>query len=372
MLTPPPIERRKGPAPPPLPRKIPEAAEDAFHAIKDDELALETSKERQLRQFSGFLCSLIVHLIILIALALVLIPNDRSDPLVISIAAAENQEPWPNTEPLASLTSIDITAPAHETVTAETEMTEIVEVDLVELAELEPTPLSGASAAATTAPADPPAELGDTGKPKQSIKFFGAEAYGNRFVFVLDVSSSMAARNGRRLLRATMELIGSINQLNSEQEFSVILYSNNALPMFFTKKNNEPEMRPATPANKQAAVNWLRYKVRPQGGTMPARALQIAGNLKPDAVFFLSDGEFLYGHTVNLNSPMNAFFQNFGTARQAMLPPGGALLDPAAVLAEYPREIIVHTIAFESVSSGPLMEQIAKQKGGQYRFIPAP
>ena len=105
---------------------------------------------------------------------------------------------------------------------------------------------------------------------------------------------------------------------------------------------------------------------------MPARALQIAGNLKPDAVFFLSDGEFLYGHGTNLNSPLNNFFQGFGSARKAMPPPSDVMLDPKAILAEYPREIVVHTIAFESVSSGPLMKMIATQKGGQYRFIPAP
>ena len=57
------------------------------------------------------------------------------------------------------------------------------------------------------------------------------------FVFVLDVSASMAARNGQRLQRATRELIGSINQLNDQQNFSVILYSNHALPMFVN--NNE-------------------------------------------------------------------------------------------------------------------------------------
>ncbi|MDB4634159.1 hypothetical protein OAG76_02015, partial [Rubripirellula sp.] len=66
------------------------------------------------------------------------------------------------------------------------------------------------------------------------------------------------------------------------------------------------------------------------------------------------------------------FFQGFGSARKAMPPPSDVMLDPKAILAEYPREIVVHTIAFESVSSGPLMKMIATQKGGQYRFIPAP
>ena len=366
MLTPPPIEHHQ--TPPPIPDAVPETDRDALPEINHDVENLETDGERKLRQFSGFLFSLIVHLVILIVLALVLIPTDRSAPLVISIAAADTQDPWTSTEQLSSMTSVDIAVP--ETLTDDPATSEIIPVDLVELVDLEPTPMPGASAATTDSPSGAPADSGPKSKPKTSIKFFGAEAYGNRFVFVLDVSSSMAARNGRRLARATQELIGSINQLNDEQDFSVILYSNSALPMFV--KNNEAVMRQATPTNKQAAINWLRYQVRPNGGTMPARALQIAGNLKPDAVFFLSDGEFLYGHGTNQESPLNYFFQNFGSARKAMPPPSDVMLDPKDILAEYPREIVVHTIAFESVSSGPLMKMIATQKGGQYRFIPAP
>lgn len=379
LLTPPPIENHERQTPPRLPdtvrerSTVPERRTDAFTTIKDDGGDIGMSTERQLRQVSGFLCSLIIHLIILITLALVLIPTHRSDPLVISIAADHNQDPWAKTEALASITNVDIVAPPDEAMTADPVMSELVTVDLVDLAKLESTPLLLSSSAngdtASKAPSAPPSDSGDTSKDK-SIKFFGAEAYGNRFVFVLDVSSSMAARNGQRLERATKELIGSINQLNNEQSFLVILYSNHALPMFL--KNNEAVMRQATPSNKQAAIKWLKYQVRPQGGTMPARALQIAGNLKPDAVFFLSDGEFLYGHAAHLDSPLNSFFQSFGAARKAMPPPGGVMLDPQAVLAEYPQETIVHTIAFESINSGPLMERIAKQKGGQYRFIPAP
>ena len=341
---------------------------DALTNIKSVVEDFETDGDRKLRQFSGFLFSVIVHLVILIALALVLLPTDRSSPLVISIAAADTEDPWTDSEAFSSMTTVDIAAP--EILTEDPATSETMPVDFVELVDLEPNPMSGTSTTKTDSPSEAPADSGVTNKPITRIKFFGAEAYGNRFVFVLDVSSSMAARNGQRLQRATNELIGSINQLNDEQQFSVILYSDQAVPMF--ARNNEPYMRQATPTNKKAAIEWLRYQVRPRGGTMPARALQIAGNLKPDAVFFLSDGEFLYGHGANMNSPLNDFFQGFGSARKAMPPPGGVMLDPKDILAEYPREIIVHTIAFESVSSGPLMKMIAAQKGGQYRFIPAP
>ncbi len=386
LLTPPPIERPDKLTPPPPPEVRAEVTEnvavnvaacpdvamsvDAFLAVEGHESDLETIKERQLRQFSGLLFSLIAHLAILVLLALVLIPNDRSDPLVISLAAADKNDPWANTEELSSMESVDFAVPDQETLTPDSALTDTVEIDLVELMEVEPPSFSSMSVAPADAPIEALADPGDTGEQNKSIKFFGAEAYGNRFVFVLDVSSSMAARNGQRLERATRELIGSINQLTAEQDFSVILYSNHALPMFV--KNNEAVMRQATPINRQAAIDWLGYQVRPNGGTMPARALQIAGSLKPDAVFFLSDGEFLYGHGANLNSPLNSFFQNFGQARKAMPPPGGEILDPKVVLSEYPPEIVVHTIAFESFASGPLMQLIAKEKGGQYRFIPPP
>ena len=55
-----------------------------------------------------------------------------------------------------------------------------------------------------------------------------------------------------------------------------------------------------------------------------------------------------------------------------MPPPGDVMLDPKSILSDYAPEIVVHTIAFESVGSRPLMELIAKQNGGQHRFIAAP
>ncbi|MDA7914799.1 hypothetical protein N9B98_00875 [bacterium] len=343
-------------------------------AIAGQEGDIETKQDRQLKQLYGFLFSLIMHLMILIVLALVLIPSAPSDPLVISLATADNHDPWANTEEITSMTSVDVSVPKQEPPESNSAIRETVTIDTLDLVEVPPItfPITfpGTEAETSNSPSETTGESGNRSKQNKSIKFFGAEAYGNSFVFVLDVSSSMSARNGQRLTRATSELIGSINQLTAEQDFCVILYSNHALPMFL--KNNEAVMRQATPSNKQAALTWLRYQVRPQGGTMPARALQIAGNLKPDAVFFLSDGEFLYGHTADFNSPLNSFFQSFGQARKAMPPPGDVMLDPKSILSDYAPEIVVHTIAFESVGSRPLMELIAEQNGGQHRFIAAP
>ena len=378
MLTPPPIERpeRSVSVPPPVPdadagSETVQATElNALTTIESHEKGSETDRDRQLKQFSGFLFSLIAHLVILIVLALVLMPSAPLDPLVISLATADNNDPWANTDELASITSVDVSVPEQEPPTSSSVIEETVAIDVLDLVEVSPITFPSTETAKSNTPSETTAESDNASKQNKSIKFFGAEAYGNSFVFVLDVSSSMSARNGQRLTRATSELIASINQLTAEQDFSVILYSNHALPMFL--KNNEAVMRQATANNKQAALKWLRYQVRPQGGTMPARALQIAGNLKPDAVFFLSDGEFLYGHTADFNSPLNSFFQSFGQARKAMPPPGDVMLDPKSILSDYAPDIVVHTIAFESVGSRPLMELIAKQKGGQHRFIAAP
>ena len=386
MPNPPPIERPYRLIPPPLPDS--KAHSPTVHAPKapsteasppetppvfpvgNHQEDLESRSERQLKQFSGFLFSLIAHLAVLIVLALILIPRPAAEPLTLSIATAQDNSPWASMQDLSDITPVEISEP-EQLDTQDSAPTESPLLDdSVDLVELDTSVVPGSTQATSDASAGTTPDSVEPKQANKSIKFFGAEAYGNSFVFVLDVSASMAARNGERLQRATRELIGSINQLNDQQNFSVILYSNHALPMFVN--NNEAVMRQATPTNKQTAINWLRYQVRPNGGTMPAGALQIAGNLNPDAVFFLSDGEFLYRHQSPLNSPLNSFFQNFGQARQAMQPVANMVLDPETVLSEYAPKIVVHTIAFESRASGPLMEMIAKQKKGQYRFVPAP
>lgn len=127
-------------------------------------------------------------------------------------------------------------------------------------------------------------------------EYFGTIADGDRFVYVLDVSDSMNRRSGgtsrpsSRFEGASAELLRSIGQLTEDQWFYVILFSHQTRRMF-DDNSVVPQMVPATPDNKARLRRWLA-SVKAGGGTDPRQALRLALELKPSAVFLLSDGEF--------------------------------------------------------------------------------
>lgn len=178
--------------------------------------------------------------------------------------------------------------------------------------------------------------------------FFGTQATGNRFVYVLDVSGSMNQGNGRRLRRAVNELLRSIDQLHEDQLFYVLLFAN-ATRQMFDEDALVPTMLPATTENKTRVREWIT-QVKANGGTHPQRALHVGLNLTPSAVFFLSDGKF--------NKPKaTGFF-------------GGEAIDAKTVVARTnPGNIPVHTIAFEEPSSRKNMNEISEMTGGDFRFV---
>ena len=168
---------------------------------------------------------------------------------------------------------------------------------------------------------------------KPEVEFFQTTVEADSVAYVVDYSSSMS---GQRFQRAIEELKRSIGRLKPGQEFYVAFFNQGPLPMF-----NEPptSLHAATPRVLARLATWLN-SISSQGGTQPEGALQIAGHLKPDVVYLLSDGEF---------NPISA-------ATMRMFRAHG---------------IKVHTIAFESSSGAHLLKQIAEQTGGTYRFVSA-
>lgn len=106
---------------------------------------------------------------------------------------------------------------------------------------------------------------------------------------------------------------------------------------------------------------------------MPGDALRIAGELKPDAVFFLSDGEFVFAAAATPEENLDKFLQSFVSARGRQLqnPQANNKL-PKSILNDFAPGIVVHTIALESRENREIMQTIANEKGGQFRFIPEP
>ena len=121
---------------------------------------------------------------------------------------------------------------------------------------------------------------------KSKATFFGAEAYGNRFVFVIDSSGSMRGPRWEALCR---ELIRALQSLSPDQEFFIISFDSSAHPMFGLVPQKEAFLTP-TQVNVANVWSWL-VSIQHGSSTLPATAVGIAMRLEPDAIFLLSDGE---------------------------------------------------------------------------------
>lgn len=166
--------------------------------------------------------------------------------------------------------------------------------------------------------------------------FFGVEAVGSRFAYVVDVSGSMT---GSRLATLQQQLIGSIEGLLDHASFSIVLFSSDARVV-----GGRTAWIPATEENKRAMALEIRA-ISSGGGTVPLPAFEQVFSLspRPDAVYFMTDGEFQDENTV-----IGRIGQMNGSGR------GRAP---------------IHCIAFESRVSERVMQRIAALSGGSYTFI---
>jgi hypothetical protein len=177
-------------------------------------------------------------------------------------------------------------------------------------------------------------EDGSTGL--ASTEFFGIGGYGQSFVYVVDCSGSMNERG--KFDRARHQLMQSIGQLAGDQRYFVIFFNDGPHPM------EADELVPATEAQVAGTARWVSY-VEARGGTNPLPALLYAISLRPDAVYFLSDGRFdpvTISHLRIRNRPN----RRLGT-----------------------KEIPIHTIAFVDRATERLMRTIARNSGGEFRFV---
>lgn len=127
--------------------------------------------------------------------------------------------------------------------------------------------------------------------------FFGTKAKGNRFVFVIDNSSSM---KGGRLEMALAELVKTVESLTPRQSFYVIFVSDQTYPMFYPQL--EPDMIPATPPNKKRLIEWLPKAILASGKNRELiKAMDMAAALRPQAVYLLWDGDMKYSESVRLD-----------------------------------------------------------------------
>ena len=156
----------------------------------------------------------------------------------------------------------------------------------------------------------------------------GSAREARNIVFVVDRSGSML----ETFDAVRQELRRSISAMRRSQRFHVIFFSKNPL------ENPPRKLVSAIRAQKQAFFEFLET-VTPSGDTDPTGAMRRAFALEPDLVYFLTDGQF----------------------------------DPSLVdkLDQWnkDRKVRVFTIAYVSREGAELLEIIARNHRGEFRFV---
>ena len=183
---------------------------------------------------------------------------------------------------------------------------------------------------------------GTTQRDKPRPTFFGTELRSERLVFVIDISGSMEAED--RIGRAKAQLEQAILALSDRATFTVVAYSSGC-------RLWEKAMVPATPANRQRAVEFVRG-LTPLGNTLTLTAMRAGFDLEgADAIVLLSDG-FPTETDHTTGQPM----QN------------DQVLSEIAALNRFKRWRI-DTFGFASANMGDFMQRLAADSGGSYTEI---
>ena len=305
-----------------------------------------------LKKNSSFLISLFLHTLLLLFLSLLVVRSGIGDSTLFLDAAAAPAAPDEelldafDVNPVVFDNEIVADAPLNDLLdeVLEKEESEKNALDLNEPTrdKLVGSPLNNSRA------------QGD-GK---SATFFGTKASGRRFVFVVDRSTSMeyGSRNFvsqemfNRYDVAKSELLNAIESLQPHQEFFVVMFAHNTIPMFGERSlertgEQEFEMIPATTENRNRFHSWLE-SVDMGPGTDPRLALELAISMKPDAIFMLSDGAFVS----EMNDDRPKTYQIVKRhARQRTIVP-------------------INTISLVVEATIPAMKDIAETSGGKFRF----
>lgn len=184
--------------------------------------------------------------------------------------------------------------------------------------------------------------LGGAGGGGGAASFFGVEARGTRFAYIVDVSGSMDMGVGvgelKRIDVLKTELGKSLAALLENAFYFVALFSTESKPL-----GGRSEWVSASDAGKA----WARQRVPlivADGATEPLNAFKIVFRMrpKPDAIYFMTDGEFLQDY----------------------------VKDIARLNGEW--RIPIHCITFISREGEKSMKDIAEQSGGTYTHVSGP
>lgn len=165
--------------------------------------------------------------------------------------------------------------------------------------------------------------------------FFRIKPETRSVVYVVDCSGSMNSPHNSvwktRFRRLKAELLRSIGGMGPRQQFYIIFFNDHPIRM------PAQTLQPALPGTKRRFLEWMA-KQRAIGNTDPRGALHYALNLRPDVIYFLTDGAFAFKIRKNL-------------------------------LTIHQNRVAIHTFAFGSRKGEEVMKKVAAQNGGKYKFV---
>ncbi|MFN7625669.1 MAG: vWA domain-containing protein [Pirellula sp.] len=287
---------------------VKESATKAQSSAADEPSQRRHLPRKSIQSMSAFTASLCVHLILLVSMSLIILVgsggelrnfsfslSDSGDSVseeltqfeIASETAASDAGAPPPSAPATEV--LEIAIPKTLTAIASLNTSNNVPSDLRSSAFAEASEAIFSDGAASGDGSNDGASQGrgkgDYAKPGAS--FFGTYAAGQRFVFVIDSSKSML--QGTRWPTLRRELIRAIQSLSPDQEFFVISFDAQAHPMFGKLPPTGKFLQP-TKDNIYRLNQWVSSIVH-GSNTLPASSIGIAMQLKPDAIFLLSDGE---------------------------------------------------------------------------------
>jgi hypothetical protein len=175
---------------------------------------------------------------------------------------------------------------------------------------------------------------------KAQISVFGVQAEGSKFVYVLDHSGSMGGSGGKALAAAKVELLASIDKLDTIHQFQLVFY--NERPRAFNPTGTPGRLAFGTEQNK-AEVRRFINSVESDGGTDHEEAVMMAIRMHPDVIFLLTDAD-----DPKLSTRQLARIERLGAG------------------------IIIHTIEFGTGAqrdANNFLVRLAKQSGGEHAYV---
>jgi hypothetical protein len=340
-------QRPSRPATPPSPTPSAApgpAAASRIAAAADDPAEAFARHRREPRRFQlsdtavfAIAVSLFVHMVLMLWLAVAV----RTSP--------QAGQQGPSDLPLAVLAEADLsdtlevgltdTVPTPDAVAeTEFEVTDAYDDAIAEseLSSLDTTDLGDIGGAGDVDAAGGGAIFGGGGG---GARFFGVEAQGSRFAYIIDVSGSM---QGERMTLLKRELRGSIAALLEHTHFNIVLYNSEAFPL------SGDRWLPGTERYKRLAFTDIGA-IAPTGGTDPLPAFEAVFELepRPDAIYFMTDGNFWSGREPEFIARVIRL-NNRGSKRAA-----------------------IHCITLVEDRAASMMQELARRSRGSYTHISA-